>query len=420
MPMTRSRSSEAEQGTQRKQPAARGDDAHVPANQAWAATIKSHHVYLREEMDKRAAARAAEQRATAADADGSAPSDAADWEVLKTDATRLDTYADAMHALATQHWDPAAAADARGDPHRRYNDRLGYIVGAVRRFFAGATDDDRKCGYEPAPPGIVAGALKAERRRWFAEHQATMAQSDADAFTSVWAADALGAAPPQSQLVVIDVGSCYNPLPWRFEREAIALPDTLAGGGQSAALVPRVLGLDLAPYSRATDVLRCDWATVRFAPSRPAAEPYWMSAEAATERDEPWYDGTVVAAQSDAAVGGRPGVVALHREAAHVVTMCLLLSYMPRPAMRAVCIANAHRALKPHGLLVVVSTRTQGSRRAEWVDEWVRAIEAVGFRRVDKNVLVKLVGLTFQKTTAEPQPLTDAQVALLRVIADDV
>lgn len=87
----------------------------------------------------------------------------------------------------------------------------------------------------------------------------------------------------------------------------------------------------------------------------------------------------------------------LARGSFDVVIFCLLLSYLPSPLLRYQACLQAYLALKDGGLLVILSTRTQGRRRDPWVDEWVRAVEGIGFARVHLQVREKVVVLCFRK-----------------------
>lgn len=136
-----------------------------------------------------------------------------------------------------------------------------------------------------------------------------------------------------------------------------------------------------APHS---GVHQCDWLTVSVQPSP----------------DDDVDNGVVLeAAESppDAPFRRAVGVRALFFDA---VIFSLVLSYMPSSKMRFLACIQAHRVLKKDGLLIIVSTRTQGSRHAPWINDWEVAIETIGFQRVHKDIREKLIGLTFRKTTS--------------------
>lgn len=90
-------------------------------------------------------------------------------------------------------------------------------------------------------------------------------------------------------------------------------------------------------------------------------------------------------------------VVRIAAESYDGVIFCLLLSYLPSPPLRFLACLNAFLALKEGGLLVLLSTRTQGSRRVPWVEEWITTIETIGFERVHVQTREKIVVLSFKK-----------------------
>jgi hypothetical protein len=169
-----------------------------------------------------------------------------------------------------------------------------------------------------------------------------------------------------------------------------------------------VLGLDIAPHPDASNVCRCDWTRVIFSAGT-------------VQTDDEADVGKAVQVSPTAAEDPKTLQRTLAAGCADVVSFCLLLSYLPTPAMRGQCIVNAHKALRSEGLLVIVSTRTQGKRKADWIDDWIEAIQSVGFARVDKSLKAKIVGLTFRKCSdAVPAGMAAEMAAKLSIIADDV
>ena len=65
-----------------------------------------------------------------------------------------------------------------------------------------------------------------------------------------------------------------------------------------------------------------------------------------------------------------------------VVMFSLLLSYFPATRQRMQCCVNAHRVLRPHGLLLVVTPdSSHQNRRAKMMKDWQASIEALGYHR---------------------------------------
>ena len=85
------------------------------------------------------------------------------------------------------------------------------------------------------------------------------------------------------------------------------------------------------------------------------------------------------------------------QNSAHVVTFCLMLSYLPAAMMRLRCCFNALQFLKPHGLFIILSTRTQCNRKSKWEDQWIATLEKIGFERFRKDIRTKMVGMCFRK-----------------------
>jgi hypothetical protein len=65
--------------------------------------------------------------------------------------------------------------------------------------------------------------------------------------------------------------------------------------------------------------------------------------------------------------------------------------------MRLRCCYNALHVLRPGGLLIVISTRTQGSRHDGWEARWIAALTALGFELVRKDVRTKIVGIVVRR-----------------------
>ncbi|CCW65333.1 unnamed protein product [Phytomonas sp. EM1] len=194
-------------------------------------------------------------------------------------------------------------------------------------------------------------------------------------------------------LHAIDVGSCYGPFFGKsFSHHVLG----------SVSL--HVFALDLCPYAHPSldrplegcaqlsgRVWKGDWLSVAFFKwplHRPASCTVddGCNAPHLRYRDPPT-EGS----------GGVGEVQAIALESFDVVFFCLFLSYLPSARLRYRACVNAYLSLKEGGLLVIVSTRTQGSRRRKWVEEWVVAISSVGFARVHQMIREKIVVLCFEK-----------------------
>ena len=82
-----------------------------------------------------------------------------------------------------------------------------------------------------------------------------------------------------------------------------------------------------------------------------------------------------------------------------VVVFSLLLSYMPCTKQRLTCCVNAHRVLRLHGLLLVVTPdSSHQNKHASLMTQWRHCIEAVGFHRWRYEKLTHLHCMAFRKT----------------------
>ncbi|CCW68317.1 unnamed protein product [Phytomonas sp. Hart1] len=221
-------------------------------------------------------------------------------------------------------------------------------------------------------------------------------QSVCHAIASGWSTSEAGdVVLPVPALHAIDVGGCYGPF------FAKSIPHDVL-----RAVPLHVVGLDLCPYaplgprnpplescaSLSGSVWKGDWLSLDFfkiSPPRPANHPFDEGCPAAYLRFRP--------AAPQGSEGEMVELRAVALELFDVVFFCLLLSYLPSARLRYRACVNAYLSLKEGGLLVIVSTRTQGSRRRKWVEEWVEAISSIGFSRVHQAIREKIVVLCFSK-----------------------
>lgn len=83
-----------------------------------------------------------------------------------------------------------------------------------------------------------------------------------------------------------------------------------------------------------------------------------------------------------------------------VVVFCLLLSYFPHPAQRLKCCLNAHKILRTHGLLLIVTPdSSHQNRHAVLMKQWKSAIEGLGFNRWKYEKKQHLHCMAFRKVT---------------------
>eukprot|EP00048_Salpingoeca_helianthica_P006993 m.105179 g.105179 ORF g.105179 m.105179 type:complete len:402 (-) comp14194_c2_seq1:86-1291(-) len=176
--------------------------------------------------------------------------------------------------------------------------------------------------------------------------------------------------PPFGQLAVLDVGSCFNP----FAR----FPDL------------QVTAVDIAPA--VPTVLRCDFSSSTLC----------------------------VANQHLCAAGHCES--ALSTQSFHAIIFCLLLSYMPSGELRLQCCLNARRALKQHGLLLIVSPDSNHvGKGAVWMKSWKACLEQIGFSRWRYEKLPHLHCMAFRAVGDVPLITQERrrELAQLMIIPQD-
>ena len=78
----------------------------------------------------------------------------------------------------------------------------------------------------------------------------------------------------------------------------------------------------------------------------------------------------------------RAQVASLRAYSCDAVVFCLLLSYMPTPALRLEACRRARALLRPSGLLLIVTPDSSHvGKAAARMKRWRASIEALGFRR---------------------------------------
>ena len=82
-----------------------------------------------------------------------------------------------------------------------------------------------------------------------------------------------------------------------------------------------------------------------------------------------------------------------------VVVFSLLLSYLPSTRQRLQCCINAHRVLRLHGLLLIITPdSSHQNRHADMMRSWKTCIEGVGFHRWRYIKDTHLHCMAFRKT----------------------
>ena len=420
------------------------EPASVPKNIQYANVIKRHHEEIRSLVTSHRKQAEGGENASLTRPSSMIGIDPADWAAWKSatagnNKQAMADYADAMHRLATECWDHTSSS-ASGRPESaveassstvsnpgdslvlanpvKYDDRIAYVIHKLQDYFFGSFLDERgNKADEPSPkitssssravPGIINGLVKDRRRSYFLEHKMQMPLEDVSCLPAMVLREQLQKEragfssistvgrivlcrerPPSDHatlqqcenersgvLRVLDVGSCYAPFQGKCVRGGGGglWKDHCQDGGDDIEVPLDVTSIDLQPAAN-SPVLKCDWLQV----------PILLGPSPATK-------------SGVAAFPTGSNLVTFAHGHFDAIIFSLLLSYMPTAPMRYLACIQAHRALKADGLLVMVNTRTQGSRQSNWEAKWVEAIEAIGFQRVHKDILHNLVGMSFRR-----------------------
>lgn len=342
---------------------------------------------------------------------------------------------------------------------RRYNDRVQYSLDCLQTYYLGEArrplppstsrlNRVSQDGLYVTLPLIFSTAVKPLRREFFAAHARQADPLEIEAILNLrpppdggpslpcfpvseaarqgpdtaWATallyDRLQRQPSKESvragvppLCVLDVGSCYGPF---FGK---AVPHAALG-----AVPVMVDAVDLQPYrdptprdmlsdSEGAYVWKGDWISVNFfeaaqLPEAVGEENASLRAVAGGRlivRDVKLTSSDHVQGEALGTSPGRqpsaPTLIAVQLASYDAVFFCLLLSYLPSPRLRYRACLHSFLSLKEGGLLVIVSTRTQGSRKGRWMQEWVACLGAMGLQRVHQQVREKLIVLSFAKNT---------------------
>ena len=91
----------------------------------------------------------------------------------------------------------------------------------------------------------------------------------------------------------------------------------------------------------------------------------------------------------------------LYAENYDIVVFSLLLSYLPLPQQRLKCCIRAHRLLRLHGLLLLITPdSSHQNKHAPMMKAWKFCIESIGFHRWKYFKDTHLHCVAFRKITA--------------------
>jgi len=154
----------------------------------------------------------------------------------------------------------------------------------------------------------------------------------------------------KAPLRVLDVGSCYNPF----------------GELEGWQVVP----VDIAPATPSVNL--CDFLSVELAANTVIEE-----------------------------CNHKAEVKSLERGGYHVVIFCLLLEYLPSPALRLQAVEKAVGALKEGGLLCIVTPDScHQARNSEQLSSWKLGLGLLGFSKVTYTKAKHFHGLVYRKPSS--------------------
>lgn len=305
--------------------------------QQLAQTLKTHHKVLRD-------------AACAAAAAGRDPQEV--WVKHLEDRKALETYAQAMSQLATQHWQPTTGS------------RIQWCRDTVRSYFHGdglskalAKDARRLAHRRAQEPASSLPPPEAEVSEAAEKSAGPVGESAAQSKALCRDEDELPAKRMKGiPLRLLDVGSCYDPFSQFAEFDATAV--------------------DIAPAN--ARVHKMDILTANI--GVPPASQQESRAEAPGTQAAP----ILTAASFD------------------VVVFSLLLSYMPTAGLRFTACSQARKLLRDHGLLVIMAPDSNHvGKGAKWMKSWKTAIESLGFRRCKYEKLANLHCMAFRAVPPE-------------------
>lgn len=235
------------------------------------------------------------------------------WEDCTSNAEELKRYSEAMHRLATTYWEK-----------NNSQTRIDWCYSICKEYFFGG--------------GLQKATEKVNRL-----HLRQGVELCNGCQLSLL---------PCEKLLLLDVGSCYNPFSKYEDMVTVAV--------------------DLCPATR--DVLKCDFLKLAVNEERIPNMQHYLETLSV------------------------PSLHSLPREAFHVVVFSMLLEYMPTPRQRWTCCMKAADLLLPGGLLLVVTPDSKHqSHNVAMIKSWCRALSHLNLRRIKYSKEPHLHCLAFRK-----------------------
>lgn len=185
-----------------------------------------------------------------------------------------------------------------------------------------------------------------------------------------------------NKLLLLDVGSCFNPFQ-EFEEF-------------------HVFAVDISPA--VDDVIQCDFLNISLDPTSDISRYFEES-----QKNFGLAKDITIALKANKLI---PNVF-------NVVVFSLLLSYFPSSSQRLQCCIKSHAALQINGLLLIVTPdSSHQNRHAEMMKSWKKALESLGFKRYKYEKLQHLHCMAFQKSHKQSPTVTTNLSELIYIPQD--
>lgn len=269
------------------------------------------------------------------------------WSDLLEDKQSLNEYSHSMHTLAKKHWEKDSAKC-----------RVTWSQNNVQNYFREG--------------GMIKVIKKCEKTKMFDELKKCSLEDDFEERKKVdesidklkldmfWTPSCLD----ENKLLLMDVGSCFNPFK---EFEGF-----------------EVIAVDISPAT--DDVLYCDFLNLNILDVD--------TCQRDEEEQKPLADELTQSAKMSLQ-SGRAAIGFFD-----VIVFSLLLSYFPTPSQRFQCCLNAHKSLKMHGLLVIITPdSSHQNKHTDMMKSWRSALQAIGFTRYKYEKLEHLHCMAYWKSS---------------------
>ena len=296
------------------------------------------------------------------------------WVNLLANEQLLSSYAHSMHSLAKQQWDEGSNTC-----------RIRWCVHACRSYFRDG--------------GMLKMIRKRHKKQKFEEirnlgvEETDVVRANIDESVGALKVDDFWKCSlDEGRLLLLDVGSCFNPFK-QFSEDFMAVP------------------VDISPAT--DDVIRCDFLNLQFGSSSSGLHQERLKDQYDTMQHISKYQGSCRDLHFEKTIREHFSNEVPIVSCFDVVVFSLLLSYFPSPSQRLQCCINAHKMLKMWGVLIIVTPdSSHQNRRAAMMRSWNSALEKVGFSRSKYEKLTHLHCMVFCKCVNTTYDLDDVSEAM--------